>query len=298
MSYRIQRSESLAQNVRRIVAEQIDGAVADLMGGQADLHEAIHQARKRFKKIRGVLRLIRPVLGDTYADENAFYRDLGRDLARVRDAQAMVETLDALQKVYADQLQPPVYETARTELMRLRDRAVTEVGDLDTRVAELVGALKTGRERLKDWPAPKKGFRAVRGGLQLTYQRGRTAMAVAYDDPTGPNFHEWRKRVKYHWYHGRLLAGIWPDLMKGHRRSLKKLSDLLGDDHNLVVFREFILSTPDAFGPEEDVRGLLGLAEQHQQVLRDQARAIGARVYAEKPKAFTQRWGAYWNAWR
>ncbi len=297
MAYRIARRETVADGLRRVVDEQIQLATADLAAGQ-DRHEAIHQARKRFKKIRGVLRLIRPALGELYATENAFYRDLGRDLARVRDAQAMVECLDALRAALPDRLGPALFDQTRAELVRQRDAAVAGVGDIEGQVANLVAAWSDARARLTSWPAMKNRFTTVREGLRQTYRAGRNAMDVTLDAPSGPHFHEWRKHAKYHWYHGRLLEGIFPELMKGHRAALRNLSGLLGDDHDLTVLQDVIGATPEAFGSGEEVRRLLEVAGQHQRALRSRAHALGARVYAEKPGAFAERWAAYWRAWR
>ena len=50
----------------------------------------VHAARKRLKKIRGVLCLVRPELAEWYRVENVRYRDVGRDLSQIRDAQVMI----------------------------------------------------------------------------------------------------------------------------------------------------------------------------------------------------------------
>jgi len=68
MAYRLKKNETVGKGTRRIVREQIDRA-ADLTNDQMDRHEAVHQARKRFKKIRGSLRLVRSELGKTYGTE-------------------------------------------------------------------------------------------------------------------------------------------------------------------------------------------------------------------------------------
>ena len=47
-----------------IVWREIDGAVQELTNKEMDPHEGVHQARKRFKKIRAVLRLTRQELGE------------------------------------------------------------------------------------------------------------------------------------------------------------------------------------------------------------------------------------------
>jgi len=54
--------------------------------------------------------------------------------------------------------------------------------------------------------------------------------------PHPENYHEWRKRVKEHWYHVRLLEVTVAD--GGYEKSLKELETALGEDHNLVLLQE------------------------------------------------------------
>lgn len=65
-----------------------------------DFHEGIHEARKRFKKIRTLLRAMRSELGtDKYQDENTFFRDIARSVGAVRDAQSLIECLEKLKEL-------------------------------------------------------------------------------------------------------------------------------------------------------------------------------------------------------
>jgi hypothetical protein len=96
-SYRIKKKESLQDGIQRIVTEQVDRALHQLEHNDDDVHEAVHDSRKCFKKVRGVLRLLRDEIGEeVYKRENSCFRDAGRKLAVARDRAVMVETLDSL----------------------------------------------------------------------------------------------------------------------------------------------------------------------------------------------------------
>ena len=69
-------------------------------------------------------------------------------------------------------------------------------------------------------------------------------MARARKHPLPENYHEWRKRVKDHWYHVRLLEGFGTLGCGSYEKSLKELETLLGEDHNLVVLREKCKRSP------------------------------------------------------
>src|SRR5262245_1303063 len=100
MSIELNPDESLRKNIRRIVRAQMDEALEGRTGPhEGSRDEAVHEARKAFKKIRSVLRLVRPVIDEEkYREENIHFRDAGRPLTEVRDAKILIETLDHLSR--------------------------------------------------------------------------------------------------------------------------------------------------------------------------------------------------------
>jgi hypothetical protein len=110
-------------------------------------------------------------------------------------------------------------------------------------------------------------------------------------------FHEWRKRVKDHWYHVRLFQGIWMEVMTGYEHALKTLSDSLGDDHNLVVFRQTLFDHPEEFGKGRDIQVILELSDRRRAELQIQAKSLGQGVYAESPSCLCARFRHYIRAW-
>jgi CHAD domain-containing protein len=298
MAFRILADESVAEAVERIAREQIDNAIDEINDEELERHEVVHQVRKRCKKIRGLIRLVRPQFGDTYGRENAWYRDSARRLSDVRDAQSIIETFDELLDHFQDQIDREAFSPIRQQLMDRRKKVVEDEVDLCERLDAFLERMHEGRERVAAWRLGEKGFNAVQGGLIKTYGRGCTAMTEAYQNPSTETFHEWRKRVKYHGYHMRLLRPIWPGPMQARCEEADVLSDYLGDDHDLSVLRETLLERPDDFGGEETIQALLGLTTQRQVKLRARAKRLGARLYAEPPKRFAKRLRGYWNAWR
>ena len=78
--------------------KEIDAALGELTGDHRGARdEAVHEARKSLKKVRAVLRLVRPVVGEKgYRRENTCFRDAGRPLSVARDAQILVQTVEQL----------------------------------------------------------------------------------------------------------------------------------------------------------------------------------------------------------
>ncbi|MGE3306171.1 MAG: CHAD domain-containing protein, partial [Rhizobiaceae bacterium] len=94
MSATIDPSLPLERDVRRLLAAEIEGAIEALGAVRVAPSSSIHAARKRFKKLRALLKLVRSGDEEFYARENARYRDLSRSLAPAREATALVETVD------------------------------------------------------------------------------------------------------------------------------------------------------------------------------------------------------------
>jgi hypothetical protein len=79
MSQELKPDQSLRKNIRRIVRKQMDEALEYLTEphrGSRD--EAVHEARKCFKKVRAVLRVVKPAIArKDYRRENLRFRDTG-----------------------------------------------------------------------------------------------------------------------------------------------------------------------------------------------------------------------------
>jgi CHAD domain-containing protein len=297
MSYRLQTDESLPAGMTRIVYEQLDQAIGALSHAEQDVHESIHETRKSLKKVRAVLRLMRGELGKMYKTENTRFRDAGRKLSDLRDAEARIETLDQMRDVFGDALKPERFGALRADLVRHRETTFGSV-DVDQRIAEALEMIRVGRNQVETWPLKRSSFKAIRPGLTRIYRQGRDAFALAYAEPTVEHFHDWRKRVKDHWYHVRLLRNIWPDVMKSYEDELDHLGDLLGDDHDLAIFRETLLTEENNVNGGDATHALQGLIAQRQTELRTEAATLGRRIFAERPnKGFATRIQHYYKAW-
>ena len=298
MPYRLKASESVPEGIKRIVIEELDSATGQLSRNDHNRRdEAIHEARKSVKKIRGALRLVQPQLGATYRKENRRLRDVGRKLSEFRDAAAIIETFDSVVEKHKESLQKNTLESIRQALDK-RKRKTEQSSDFETVVKGAISTFRATKKRVPAWPLKADGFRAIVPGLKNTFRRGRKAMAAVQKDPRPENFHEWRKRVKDHWYHVRLLENVWTEVMQAHEASLKNLETWLGDDHNLVVLREKLESKPDDYGDQKDIELFLTLAGEYQKELREKAISLGQRVYEEKPRQFAKNIAKLWDAWQ
>jgi CHAD domain-containing protein len=296
-AYRLEPDESVASELRRCAIAQLDRAVTELQGGvDADSEAAVHAARKAIKKERSLLRLARGSIGAApRRNENRALRHAARTLSDARDAEAMLQTFDDLAERYAGQLPERAFAAVRAPLERRRDTQREQLAgsDLSARAAAEIGA---ARDRIRQWQLTEGGWSALQDGLHRSYRDGRAAFLQAGDHPSSVAWHQWRKRVKDLWYQERLLSAVAGPACAGQAEDAHRLADLLGDDHDLVVLRGAL--TEASADVPADLDAVVELIDHRQQELRGQALALGARVYAEKPKPFVRRMRAMWRAGR
>ena len=298
MSYRLTRSESVTEGVRRIAREQLEEAAGEIQHEELDRHEAVHQVRKRFKKIRGLIRLVRPAFEKLYQRENAVFRDAGHELSAVRDAQSLIEAFDRL-AVRPDENAEPPFPGIRAHLVERRQKIAGEQADLSETLTTLNQEIQQAIDRTETWKLKEKGFEAVVGGFEKTYDRGWRAMEkAARKKATFDDFHEWRKRVKYHWYHCRLLQNLWKPLMKARRDEAKHLADLLGNDHDYSLLYLLLGEEGSEFPCESEVVEFRDVITKAQQSIRREAFSVGQRLYTDKPKQLCDRLDSWWSIWR
>jgi CHAD domain-containing protein len=303
MPYRLEADESIPRGLRRIAREEIDSAIENLRVRQPSKRDgAVHEARKSIKKLRGLVRLLTPGLGTAGKQENTALRDLGRTLSEVRDAAAMIETVDLLGKKYHDDPAVTKLAPVRAAFVKRRNAARAHA-DSTPSAEEGIVALRRLRRRLNTWNIGAE-FDCIAPGLKKTYRRGRNALARARKDPDAVNLHNLRKRVKDYWYQVRLLESVWPlaplcpETLCPEKlcpeklcpeKTLKELQEQLGDAHNLAVLRETA---------GKGFEGVAHLIDDFEKELRTKSLLTAKDLYAQKAGAHVDRMNALWMAWR
>ena len=291
MAYRLRLVEpSLQTELHRIATEQLADTPAALSADGEALHLAVHDVRKRLKKVRGLLRLFRGALPD-YGELNHGLRDAGRLISDLRDRTALVETLDTLATRGG---RPGQVATAplRAAFVEARQDALGS-DDLAQRIDEARRRLTDIVEGITDWKLEDGGWAAIAPGLARSYRSARKAAEAVKADPPPEREHEWRKRMKDHWYQTRLLRELWPKPLKVRAAALDRVTDLLGENHDLVVLGPHLQSDElDAEGRRD------AAAPLRPSVWREPApRPTCSRPGSSRTsrRSLVRRWKTYWK---
>jgi CHAD domain-containing protein len=293
VGFRLKSGQAVSNEVRRIVLQQLDRAASELTSiGDPESDESIHDARRRVKKIRAIIRLVRPVLGKAERiDPNM--KKVSKLLAPVADGQGVIDTLNQLLRRYRTVLPRKTAAAIRSDLVA-RGRRIDMEAQRNRVLQEARKTLKAERERVKRWRLPVDGFRAVAPGLKNSVKSARTAMMDAWLHPTAERHHTWRRHVKNHWFHVRLLSARCGDQLQPYQRQLEALDGILGEFHNLVLLHEVLVSDSSLSGSE--IARCIRIVDRYQHELRRNAQVLGIRIYSETPRRFVRRVKDLWRS--
>lgn len=228
----------------------------------------VHEVRKELKRVRALLRLSGDVLATRQLEQRC--ADAARQLAHLRDADAMAETLVRL-RARADARHLKAIDALLRALAEER-RANVAAGlprPLADDVAETLRAVRAdvGRLRFELMDAA-----ALDDGLADAWGQTARGFRRVLENPVLPRFHDFRKVVKRELYQ-RELCGL--PLDKQERATLKKLADVLGELQDLDVLRAKLRAMDVWRGPVRQ------LVRQTIRELKARALRLGLARYPE-----------------
>jgi CHAD domain-containing protein len=296
MAFRFKRKESVAKATRRLGRDRMEHALGCLK--ECDRAGAIHCARKDIKKARAVLRLVRTEIRKRCRRRiTIMLKEAARHLAAPRDAYVKAMTLKDLARHFKGQLAIGGLRHVRAELRRDSDEEMRRFAKKKSarRVARILRGVAKESGRLK---VSAKGWKALAPGVKRAFAEGQQAYRTARKAPEPDNFHRWRKGAKDLWYQVRLLQPLWPEEMDSTAHELEQIGECLGGDHDLAVLQQAVQEKFAGGGNTRELATVKGLIDKRQCELRALALALGSRFYSEKPSAFCNRLGGYWQVWR
>jgi len=292
MAFRLKPHKSPTGEIVRIARRQIDRAAAEA-GATGRATERIHQGRTRCKKIRALLRLIRPHDEKFYRRENLRFRDAARPLSVLRDAEVMLASLDRLLRQNGLAPDQPDFGEVHRCLRAYREKLLPSAAETELELSRFAQRMRREKRRFEG--LEKVGFAAIAEGLGLTYRRGRREMRRAREEEAAENFHEWRKQVRYFRYQVRLLRRAWPPMMKKIERQAKMLSDLLGEEHDLDMLDQFLRTGSGRNAGSKISPRLAELIGRRRREIRAESLALGEQLFAENPAAFGRQVTQWWK---
>lgn len=281
---------SAMNKVRALLVAQLERCVTGLReGGARD--STVHAARKELKRARAVLRLLRKSLGrHGYRRLNLALRDAARPLAGVRDAKAMMKAFASVRSAESSGGE----RTFGLCVSRALHRDWRESRRRFPSLGGVCGSIEQVRRQIARVRSADLDRTTAGSGVARVYKAGQRAYVEARRRPNDEHLHELRKQAKYLFNQIDSLARItgvpsFSRLSGGRFKAIRKqsdrLSECLGDDHDLSVLQRKMDQISSAAGLSLDSPSVAPwtkrILKQRAALQRD-ARSIGKRLYSRR----------------
>jgi CHAD domain-containing protein len=292
MVFRLKVDEPAVSGVLRVIRKHIGRAIVEVEDAARPQSERIRRARARCRRIRALLRLVRPLSEPLYRRENRRFRDYAQPLSALRDTEILAAAFEnfILRSPAPD---PGEVRSARRRLAARRARSGFDAGKIERQLALFARRLRRAEGRLSHPDLKEGGIGAIAAGFAGSYRRGRRILGTVRARCTDAGLHEWRKRAKYYRYQAQLLREASPAVMRKARSRAARLSALLGEHHDLGLLRRFLLAGPAA---RPASAGLAGQIASRQRELAAEALRLGERLFADKPSRLRRLLDRDWRA--
>lgn len=271
--------------LRRIARAELAGALSLAQGG--GVQSPLHDMRKHIKKTRALLRLVAPHFEDWRAADTVL-RATARRISGMRDTEVICATLDRLATDSVDTSAASACVAMRATLgcpNIAQDRTATQM---------FIRDVKALRASAKHWNVDAKGWNGYGDGLAHSLEQGAARLKKAHRTGAECDLHALRSRVKQHWYHARLMAQIWPEMLAPQIACADRLGEMLGEHHDLCLLGAALPEALDA----ARAKPLAAVIDARKTRLEVEGYALADRLFSEDPASLARRWGGWYALWR
>ena len=258
-----------------------------------DPSEDVHSVRTTIKRLRTILRLIRPGITKTvFERENLRLKEVAHRLSLARDRQ--VPGIRYRRWLFSSKRE---HEAVAAALAGLEADPHSE-SSIDETMRRAAADLEQTRRSLHRLRFAGSEWNVIALGLREVYRQGRKRMKTALADGSDTDFHKWRIRLKNLYYELQLLEPIWGKRLSKTLSHLAKLQEKIGDDHDLVVLKSLLRKDPAAFGGTDAVERIICSVDDKSRRLRRSIGPLGEAIFALSPERFVRKLGQHWKVWR
>lgn len=285
MSSNSSHPEAVGDQIRSHARKLLAAATADMRATGAG--HSVHGVRRHLKRLRSLLRLVAPAIGqDAYDTADKHLKTAADLLAGARRAEAL--------RLAASRLANKPGDASR--LVAAIDAHTKAHAAPDNRAAALQEALTLidmVRREAAQWHLPKAGIGFYLAGLRRSYAKARKGLARSLKDADVDRLHEARKHVIHTLHHMELLGALWPDVKGLPLDELNLLREALGDFNDLAEL--CAIATPGALAGKASHKRVHAVLTKAKAKLLRRAKKKARRLFARKPGTFAGRIGAMWE---
>ena len=291
--FSITNHEEISVATHRIIAEQYDLIISSCRNHE-DPDLSVHDIRKASKRIRALLRMLKPDLPpEIYLRENTFLKEISRKLSVARNFHVFEEEFDNIVSAGIIDLPDKTINNIKQHLKEKKEDAFDLITGLEI-FHSIAKKTEEAKERFAAVDLSMLGPHTVYKGIGKVFSWGQKQMMHSQQFPTDENLHEMRKRIKTLMYIVRLIKDVSTEFFNGYFKGLKSASVALGEDHNMAELNDYIDTVNEKLvSAEEKLEIESYISSQRQQIQLEVWPEI-AKLYTGQAGEFSKRVKAYW----
>lgn len=286
MKFWLGKNEPACEGISRINRALSDRARELIATGDNRTDSAVFELRKTVKKLRAILRITRPALGNkSYRVLDRLMRDFARRLGPLRDSAVLIDTLDALLEHFKPYPDDTALRPAR-DALHCRYRLALEEFMQRNDEQTLAAAFSAIGHRLCGLDLEGFSRPVLLSGIEQTYRRCRAGLQNLHDEPSTRNSHDLRRQVKYAWNQLRLLRKDRAGSFRPVIADLDRLGSLLGEDSDIAMLVEALQRHPEICCNRVRTEFITALAETRRVALLGAGLHLADGLFAATPEDF------------
>ncbi len=298
-SLRFRRDESVRDAFVRICDELIERGCARITRPGRDRTEDLHRVRVTIKRLRALLKLVRPVISRAlFEEENRRLKNAAGRLSPYRDSAVSRKTLKDLAGTRCNRKTREALDLAVEGMNKGRAARSRFYSGRERAMQSALGDLKTAAHSIRDLLIATEDWPAIEPGLKKEYRATRNSMSRALKRNDDDEFHALRIHVKCLFYQLQTLEPVRFAHLARLIKRLGKLEDDLGADHDLMVLKQLLNASPEKHGGPPAVKTVTRLLRKRSQGLRKKCAVLGKSLLSGKPARFVSRLARHWREWK
>ena len=279
--------QNIGNRLIRTISHQVEKAGYFCQAENISSNQKVHELRRGFKRLRALLRFFREIPDSPAIQLNEDIRNFGKLLAPLRESGVNTDLFEK-EFCFNPHLQEKKIRSAR-ELLARKNKDLVERGFIENNLHNTIRTFFDGFETIltqnnSELPTRIQLFSEV----SQSYLKSTTIYRQLPANPHPGEWHELRKKLKRLWYQFDFIKFLHPRYFKLKTDQLNKITDQLGDDHDLHVFAEDLLAEGYGFDNEE-LRILTNQAEHLREINLLKLQPRLKQFFSAPPEEFDQK---------
>jgi len=241
--------QSIGNRLITTIIRQAEKSGYFCTAGNMPVNLVVHELRKSFKRLRALLRFYGEIPEQPAGQICEEIKHFGRLLAPLRESAVNIELFD--KEIASNKLLPERKIKVTRDILIRKNKLLIEneivQNKLCNNISEYLEVFKQMPGRQTEFPSKLHLYREV----SQSYFKSISIYQQLGPDPHPEELHSLRKKLKRLFYQLDFIRFMHPRYFKLKTDQLNKITDQLGNDHDLHVFFVELNSGSSEFDPEE-----------------------------------------------